>query len=230
MAVDLDAGTRVHGSGGVGRRTISRRDDPRESLLDLVAIAKLHPTQITIGMREVAEKRRRWREMTNKEAFLARHVVPVLLGPNHRRYVLDHHHLARALLDEGVTEISTMIWADLSGLSKSVFWNFLVNRGWCHPYNNRGKRVGFDQIPACIADLGDDPFRSLSGETRRRGGFAKNATPFSEFIWADFLRRRMKTQLVERDFEAAVAEALGLVRSHDAIYLPGWCGQEADRE
>jgi hypothetical protein len=92
----------------------------------------------------------------------------------------------------------------------------------------RGKRVGFGEIPRRIADLTDDPFRSLSGETRRRGGFAKVVTPFSEFIWADFLRRRMKRQLVERDFELAVAEALVLVRAPDAVYLPGWCGPDAD--
>jgi hypothetical protein len=39
----------------------------------------------------------------------------------------------------------------------------------------------------------------------KRGGFAKVVTPFSEFIRAAFL-------LVERDFEAAIAEALGLPR------------------
>jgi hypothetical protein len=35
----------------------------------------------------------------------------------------------------------------------------------------------------------------------------------------------MKRQLVERDFESAGAEALILVRSPDAAYLLGWCGQ-----
>jgi hypothetical protein len=179
-------------------------------------------------MGEVEEKRRRWREVKNRKQFLARHMVPVLLGPNGHRYVLDHHHLARALLDDGVTKVTVTTIADLSQLPKPAFWIYLDNRGWCHPYDDRGKRVGFGEIPRRIADLSDDPFRSLSGETQRRGGFAKIVTPFSEFIWADFLRRRMKRQLVERDFEAAVAEALGLVRLADAAYLPGWCGPDAD--
>src|SRR5436305_4773273 len=30
----------------------------------------------------------------------------------------------------------------------------------------------------------DDPYRSLAGEVRRAGGYAKEATPFSEFLWA----------------------------------------------
>ena len=109
----------------------------------------------------------------------------MLLGPNGHRYVLDHHHLARALLDEGVTKVTVMAIADLSHLPKPAFWMFLDNRGWCHPYDDRGKRVGFGDIPRRIADLSDDPFRSLAGETRRRGGFVKVVTPFSEFIWAD---------------------------------------------
>jgi len=75
-----------------------------------------------------------------------------------------------------------------------------------------------------VAELVDDPFRSLAGELRRAGGFAKDTTPFSEFLWADFLRRRMKRKDVERDFERAVEEALDLAKSDAADYLPGWCG------
>ena len=54
--------------------------------------------------------------------------------------------------------------------------------------------------------------------------FAKDTTPFSEFLWADFLRRRMKRKTVERDFERAVEKAIKLAKSEDAAYLPGWCG------
>jgi hypothetical protein len=41
-------------------------------------------------------------------------------------------------------------------------------------------------LPKTVAGLIDDPFRSLAGELRRAGGFAKDTTPFSEFLWADF--------------------------------------------
>jgi hypothetical protein len=73
-------------------------------------------------------------------------------------------------------------------------------------------------------DLVDDPFRSLAGELRRAGGFAKDTTPFSEFLWADFLRRSMKRKLLEADFARALDKALALAKSKDADYLPGWCG------
>ncbi len=58
--------------------------------------------------------------------------------------------------------------------------------------------------------------------------FAKDTTPFSEFLWADFLRRHMSRKGVEKDFENAVEKALALAKSKDAIYLPGWCGPASD--
>ena len=75
-----------------------------------------------------------------------------------------------------------------------------------------------------MAGLIDDPFRSLAGELRRAGGFAKDTTPFSEFLWADFLRRRVKRKTVETHFEDALEQALVLAKKEEASYLPGWCG------
>ena len=49
-------------------------------------------------------------------------------------------------------------------------------------------------------------------------------TPFSEFLWADFLRRRIKRKAVDKDFETALATSLKLAKGMDANYLPGWCG------
>ena len=85
-----------------------------------------------------------------------------------------------------------------------------------------------DAIPKDIAALTDDPYRSLAGELRREGGYAKDTTPFSEFIWADFLRRRIKLAAVAKDFDKAMARALVLARSPDAGHLPGWCGPVQD--
>jgi hypothetical protein len=59
---------------------------------------------------------------------------------------------------------------------------------------------------------------------RRAGGFAKDTTPFSEFLWADFLRRRIKRSSVEKNMMAAMKEAIILAKSPNANYLPGWCG------
>lgn len=199
----------------------------RDPLLSPIPLADLRPTQITVGLREVKAKRTAWRARVKRDdgdAFLGRHMVPVVKGPKGRLYVTDHHHLGRALVDEGVEAVLVDVAADLGGLSKSEFWTFCDNRGWCHPYDAQGERVGFGHIPKSLADMPDDPFRSLAGALRRAGGFAKETAPFSEFIWADFLRRRLAREEVEDDFAAALAEALKLAKGDTAAHLPGWCG------
>ena len=69
-----------------------------------------------------------------------------------------------------------------------------------------------------------DPPTEASPKLRRAGGFAKDIAPFSEFIWADFLRRRVKRKLVDGNFSAALTQALQLAKDEAAAYLPGWCG------
>lgn len=198
----------------------------REPTLTTVHISDLRPTQITVGMREVMAKRKRWRETRAKKGgkFLGRHMIPVILGPKRRSYVVDHHHLARALHDEGVKDVAVTVIANLSKLEIDAFWTVMDNRSWMHPFDANGVRRHYKDIPKSVAELVDDPLRSLAGELRRAGGFAKETTPFSEFLWADFLRRRMKRKLVEHDFEHALEQAMQLAKSEGAGYLPGWCG------
>ena len=202
----------------------------REPVLKPVPLKELRPTQITIGLREVGERRKRWREKKGKkrDAFLGGHMIPVVLGPKGRHYVIDHHHLARALIEDGVKEVFVTVVAKLDRLSEDAFWIFLDNRGWIHPFDADGHRREYSDVPRTIDDLVDDPYRSLAGALRRAGGYSKETTPFSEFLWADFLRRRIKRRLVTRDFDAALDEALHLSRQADADYLPGWCGPVDD--
>ena len=203
----------------------------REPVLQPVPILSLHPTQMTVGMREVKEKRRRWRAHKSKKKqaeLLGKHMIPVVLGPDQRHYVVDHHHLARALHDEGVKDILVAVIADLRMVDRDAFWGVLDNRRWVYPYDAKGERRHFRDIPKSVADLKDDPFRSLAGELRRAGGYAKDTTPFSEFLWADYLRRRVSRKVIEADFAKAVGKALALSKSAEAVYLPGWCGPAPD--
>ena len=210
----------------------------REPRLKPVAILDLRPTQFTVGMREVKAKRKHWRDERTKrderkkrdeytkkvEEFLGKHMIPVILGPKGRYYVIDHHHLARALHEEGVKDVAVTVIANLSKLDRDAFWFVMDNRDWTHPFDADGRRRPYSDMPKSVDKLTDDPFRSLAGELRRAGGFAKDTTPFSEFLWADFLRRRMKRKIVDTDFDHALERALQLAKSMDANYLPGWCG------
>jgi hypothetical protein len=198
----------------------------REPILKPIPITSLRPTQITVGMREVKAKRKRWRGTGAKKGgeFLGKHMIPVVLGPKELHYIIDHHHLARALHDEGVKDILVTVVGNLSKLEPDAFWFFMDNHNWMHPFDDKGSRRGHKDLPKSVGGLIDDPFRSLAGELRRAGGFAKDTTPFSEFLWADFLRRRIKRKAVESDFSHALENALQLAKSKEANFLPGWCG------
>src|SRR4249920_3603856 len=124
----------------------------REPILKPVAIADLRPTQVTVGIREVKEKRKRWSDESKKKGaeFLGKHMIPVVLGPKDRHYVIDHHHLARALHDEGVKDVLIAVVANLGRLEAEAFWFVLENRNWMHAFDDKGRRRGHTDIPKTV--------------------------------------------------------------------------------
>ena len=197
-----------------------------EPTLHPTAILSLRPTQMTLGMSEVHRKRDEWNKKSPRElsGFLALHMVPVIAGPKGDRYLIDHHHLARALHDQGVESVFVTVVADLSRMPMDHFWNMMEFHGWAHPYDAKGRRRPHSELPKTVKGMDDDPYRSLAGELRGAGGFAKDSTPFAEFLWADFLRPRLKAKAIRANFAEALKEALALAKTGQADYLPGWCG------
>jgi hypothetical protein len=196
----------------------------REPVLHPVPM-DLRPTQITVGMREVDEKRKAFREKGSKSGtFLGNHMIPVALGPKKEPYILDHHHLALSLHLEGVKHVLTSVAADLSYLDKETFWFVLAHKNWMHIYDAAGKLRTHEDIPKTVSGMQDDPYRSLAGELRQAGGYAKDTAFYSEFLWADYLRRNVKAKLLADDFDKALKKALILARDQHASYLPGWSG------
>ncbi len=193
--------------------------------LQSVPIIDIRPTQMCVGLFEVRKKRKQWQDEGRKKAdFLGRHMIPVVLGPKKRFYNIDHHHLMRALHDEGVEDVLVNVIAKLDHLEKDAFWFVLDIHNWVFPWNAKGQRCDYSDIPKTVADLTDDIWRSLAGELQAIGGYAKETVSFSEFVWADYLRRNMKLKEVENDFNGSLKEAVKLAKSKDASYLPGWCG------
>lgn len=192
--------------------------------VERIAISDLRPTQSTVGYREVIAKRAGWDALTKakRRNFLDGHVVPTVVGPKERPYIVDHHHLARALADDGHATILIGRLANLSALDKDEFWIVMEHRRWVYPYDAEGRRQAFADIPKMVTALPDNPWRSLAGALRAAGGFAKEDQPFAEFLWADFLRRRIDPKILQDDFAAATAAALKLCHTKVAAHLPGW--------
>ena len=196
--------------------------------LIIAKLNKLHPTQMTVGKAEVALKRKEWAKLGKKarKEAVDNHWFPSILGPEGQYYITDHHHFGLALLEEDVKVVSLIVQNDLSWLEPSKFWGVMDLRQWVHPYDSEGIRSDYTAVPKALIDLGDDPYRSLAGEARRAGAFAKDDTAFSEFLWADFFRGRISVDSLNQDFGKAVAKAIKLARINEARYLPGWSGKK----
>jgi hypothetical protein len=191
-----------------------------------VAIKDLRPTQITLGYEEVRTRTAKLASMADQDGakLLRKHIIPVVKGPKARFFIIDHHHLCRALLDAGSKNVLVTVVLNLERLKGDEFWSYLDHKALVHPFDEDGKRGQYGDIPKSVTEMRDDPFRSLAGAVRRRGGYAKDTTPFSEFLWADFLRRRLNREEVEKRFENALDAAYELARKPEADHLPGWCG------
>ena len=191
-----------------------------------VEVKLLRPTQIAVGMKLVKAKRKgllaRERRPTELVEFILENPIRVIAGPAKQFFVVDHHHLAHALLDEGFETAPVVLLGDLSKTPRGKFWAEMATHGWVHAFDGKGRKRPVSAIPRKIRDMQDDPYRSLAGFVRVRGGFTKSQTPFAEFIWADFYRSRIALKLLKKDFDKALRAAMKLSSSPDAEPLPGY--------
>lgn len=191
-----------------------------------VRLDALRPTQMTVGYREVKAKRKHWKALDKRarKAAIDSHWFPAVLGPGGLYYITDHHHLGLALIEEGQTSVNAMLLKDLSWLEDTIFWRMMEHNQWVHPFGSDGARRDYANLPTVLTGLEDDPYRSLAGELRTAGGYAKDATPFSEFLWADYLRQHVTLDQIRKNFSKALDLSLRRAHDQDARYLPGWSG------
>ncbi|NOT85076.1 MAG: chromosome partitioning protein ParB [Methylococcaceae bacterium] len=201
--------------------------DTKKQHLVKVELIALRPTQMTVGFTEVQAKKATWEHLKHQEKkdFLDDHWFPGVLGPKEHYYIIDHHHLGMALLEEGVEHTHLILLKDFSQLDSDEFWTVMEHHQWLHLYDAQGKRCDISALPKKIDQLSNDPYRSLASTVRHGGGFVKDTTPFAEFLWADFFRRRIKLAMLAKQPEVALQTALTLAHSPSAAHLPGWSEQ-----
>lgn len=194
-------------------------------------LKKLRPTQLSVGYAEVEAKSREWSRLGKKKlkVQIQQHVFPAVLGPGKEYYIVDHHHLGIALLKQGIEEVFVTVLDDLCWLKMPIFWRTMEFRAWTHPYDNRGRRRDYGDMPERLTDLKDDPYRSLAGLVRGAGGFSKGQAPFVEFLWADFFRPHIPAGLIKKDPKRAVRDGVRLAQSTEARYMPGWSGKASSK-
>jgi hypothetical protein len=196
----------------------------RRARLVKARLAELRPTQMSLGYAEVAHKRKEWRAMSPGEAtrFLRARRFPAVHGPGGHYYIIDHHHLARALQEEKVEAVTLTVVGDLAHLDKIEFWFVMATHQWAHPYDSKGRLRDVVAMPKRLKQLVDDPYRSLVAAVRRAGNYPKDAAPFAEFLWADFLRRRIPAKTLRDDPQVALRQARRLLSTRAAAHLPDW--------
>lgn len=214
--------------------------------LPKMEIRQLLPTQSSVGEAAVAVKKDMLTQL-NEEQFddyLKKHPVPVILAPNGKYYLVDHHHLCTALLQLNVKKTYVDVW-DLSqfenGKKKSVklvknnsksgdkldkaksskekkplaqidqteeqkmdeFWRQMKENNFVYLKKQDGSEINPKDLPRRIEELQDDPFRSFAYFFRDFGGYDKVSIPFLEFMWGDFLRKKMSLEEIKMPMTVA---------------------------
>ena len=135
-----------------------------------VEIHRLRPTQITVGMIEVRDKRDKLLSLKKSEQqeFLEAHAIPAVWGPDGKLYITDHHHLGRACDEAGVDSGFFLVEDDFSSLPIAQFWPKMAAAHWVHPIDQAGKPRPFEDLPDHLQKLVDDRDDALTAAV---GGF-----------------------------------------------------------
>ena len=188
-------------------------------------ILSLKPTQFALGLREVARKVAELKDMSHdkRHEYLHARPVPVVLSAKKHYHIVDHHHHARACWEVGIEELPVEIKADLSHLPAVEFWSAMHESRWVHLLDQFGLGPHAPHLlPEDIRGLADDPYRSLAWALRHAGAYEKSDLAFSEFKWADFLRKEVAVEPGDEGFAHALAAARAVARSKKAAHLPGF--------
>jgi hypothetical protein len=194
--------------------------------MNTLEIARLRPTQMTHGERQIARKTAAYRALSarDRKMAIAEKPIAIVLGPGETPYVIDHHHVACALSRAGVERVPFVLVRDFSTLAPAQFWLTLENRSWAYPYDAARRRAAFADMPRHMWDAVDDEFRSLAAFVRAAGGYEKTDVPLADFRWADFFHARLPCPASDADFDALMQPALVLARGDAAAGLPGFIG------
>jgi hypothetical protein len=191
-------------------------------------IQSLHPTQFAVGMIEVRSKEQDLSSMSDKklQKYMRKHTVPAVIGPNGVLYMTDHHHYARALLDIGIDQLYVQVTHDFSALGTAAFWQEMRNDKLDYLIDENGKGPNDPmQLPADVASLHDDVFRSLAWAVQSQtNAYAESDVPYASFMWAEFFRAGIDLSLARDHFDSAVQRGAELAKSPAAKDLPGYTG------
>lgn len=191
-------------------------------------VDNLHPTQLRVGYHAVAEKKEKIEEMSksDRKEHLRKNPIPVVLGPNNVLYIVDHHHLARAVYEADHQKVFIKIMKDWSKFDEKEFWKKMIAANYTYLHDTVTQRDYVpEDLPTHVWSMKDDPYRSLAGDLRDEDFYQKKESEFFiEFAWAEALYDFYKKKKVDV-FKEKYSELLDMARdfaaSDEAKNLPG---------
>ena len=183
--------------------------------------AELAPTQATIGGFEVLLKADRFKLMSPSaiRGYLQDKAdkgkpVQVVKGL-HRYFIVDGHHTLSAIMTASKPrQLDLALREDFSNVkTDEKFWRKMEDAGFFYD-RCLGAGVSPADFPDDLADLVDDPFRSIAWIVRKMGAYDDLKMPYQEFRIADFLREHSSfAPMAYHEFETACLRGYELMRS-----------------
>ncbi|TND52111.1 chromosome partitioning protein ParB [Aeromonas veronii] len=193
-----------------------------------IGIDALHPTQGGVGQIQVDETQATLAGMSAKQLdkLMKKKEIPVVIAPDGSYWLVDRHHLTKALWQQGVKDARVKVIGRLQ--DKANFWSQMQNNHWAWLKDEKGQPLTPEQLPTRIDKLPDYPYRTLAGLLQNAGYFRKDKQVyFVEFAWASWLGKQMQWMPVDRDNLAArLQQAKRLACGSDAKDLPGYPGKQ----
>ncbi|TNI43795.1 ParB-like protein [Aeromonas veronii] len=193
-----------------------------------IGIDALHPTQGGVGQIQVDETQATLAGMSAKQLdkLMKKKEIPVVIAPDGSYWLVDRHHLTKALWQQGVKDARVKVIGRLQ--DKANFWSQMQNNHWAWLKDEKGQPLTPEQLPSSIDKLPDYPYRTLAGLLQNAGYFRKDKQVyFVEFAWASWLGKQMQWMLVDSaNLAARLQQAKRLACGSDASDLPGYPGKQ----
>jgi hypothetical protein len=188
-------------------------------------IKDLRPSQFSFGKLEVEIKAHKLSKMSKSkfDSYKHSHPATLVIGPSKTLYIVDGHHITAVLLSLGEKSVSANISEDLSHLNNQDFESQMLAHHWAWLLDENGQSgKTFSQLPKSVAELKDNPYRSLAWMVRKAGGYADSTELWADFLWSEFFRGKLKIKASDEDLSEATKTALDFAHSPDASHLPGY--------
>ncbi|MFM5428134.1 ParB-like protein [Aeromonas veronii] len=193
-----------------------------------IGIDALHPTQGGVGQIQVDETQATLADMSAKQLdkLMKKKEIPVVIAPDGSYWLVDRHHLTKALWQQGVKDARVKVIGRLQ--DKANFWSQMQNNHWAWLKDEKGQPLTPEQLPTSIDKLPDYPYRTLAGLLQNAGYFRKDKQVyFVEFAWASWLGKQMQWMPVDSaNLAVRLQQAKRLACGSDAKDLPGYPGKQ----